>query len=48
MTQYKIYRVDVSECVVEASSPEEAKEIANASPSIWDYVPGELIVEGEE
>jgi hypothetical protein len=41
MTTYRVSRWDESCTTVEADSPEEALEIANNSPEIWDYLPGE-------
>ena len=41
MPQYTIERVDISSCQVQADSPEEALELANAMPEKWDFTAGE-------
>lgn len=41
MATYKVERVDISWATVEADSPEEALEIANANPDLWDFQSGE-------
>jgi hypothetical protein len=44
MTQYRIQRADISECIIEANSPEEAARIANENPDYWSYQPGDIEV----
>ena len=41
MPSYNVERVDISSCSVDADSPEEALEIANANPYLWDIAVGE-------
>lgn len=41
MATYTVERVDVSSCTVEANSPEEAIEISNNDPELWDIAIGE-------
>lgn len=48
MAQYRVERVDVSWAVVEAGSPEEAEQIANSNPELWDFCSGENEVTIEE
>ena len=40
MTQYRIERYDISWATVDADSPEEALEIANSNPDLWDFDAG--------
>ena len=42
MAQYRVERVDVSWATVEADSPEEAMDIANNTPDLWDINVGPL------
>ena len=47
MPNYRIERTDVSWALVEAESPEEALEIANSNPELWDFEVGEPeVIEG--
>lgn len=45
---FRIERVDVSWCEVEAASEQEALDFADNNPQIWEFEAGELTVEEEE
>lgn len=45
---YRVIRTDVSYANVKATSPEEALELANEQPMMWDICIGENEVELDE
>jgi hypothetical protein len=39
---YRVERVDISHAIVNATSPEEAIDIANDNPGLWDVDIGDV------